>query len=119
MTADAMGAASDCHDLGMWSPDDVAFVVGTYEQDVHYARPLLASLRHFHPDHEIIVLTDGPVARDELPDWAGVRVVESGEASAEAGLDLTDYLAKLNLFFWDEFDHYAYFDADSVLLRPL
>ena len=104
---------------GMWSPSEVAFVTTTYEEDVHYCRALLASLRHFYPDHEIIVIVDGQLRADELPDWPGVRALRSADVARHIGLPLTGYLSKLALFWWDDFDAYAYFDADSILTTAL
>lgn len=104
---------------GRWSPDRLAFVVLTHRGDAHYARALLASLRHFYPDHRVLLIVDGDLDDRRLGRYPNVEVLRSADLARDVGLPLTGVLSKLALLYRSDAELYAYFDADSVMVGRL
>lgn len=103
------------------SPTSVAFVTFACRKDVHYAKALLGSIRHFYPEHGIHVVLDDVTMQDQqqIAQFPGV-VLHRVEALVEKhGLPLRGLLAKLNVLFLPSVTRAMVADADSVLVGPV
>jgi hypothetical protein len=100
------------------SPASVDFVTFACRKDVHYAKALLGSIRHYYPEHQIHVVLDDVTTHDErqLARFPGVVVHRVGSLVEEHGLPLRGLLAKLNVLFLPGITRAMVADADSVLV---
>jgi len=103
------------------SPASVAFVTFACRKDVHYAKALLGSIRHFYPESEIHVVLDDVTKQDErqIALFPGVVVHRVEALVQEHGLPLRGLLAKLNVLFLPGVSRAMVADADSVLVGPV
>ena len=94
----------------------------TCSKDVHYAKALLGSIRHFYPDRLIHVVLDNdvPVAdENQMSRFPNVRIHHVANLIQRHKLDLRGLLAKLNVFFLPEVSAALVADADSILTGPI
>jgi hypothetical protein len=103
------------------TPDSVAFVTFACRKDVHYAKALLGSIRHFYPEHKLHVVLDDVTRQDEqqIARFPGVVVHRVEALVQEHGLRLRGLLAKLNVLFLPGVTRAMVADADSVLVGPV
>jgi hypothetical protein len=104
------------------APADIPFVTFACAKDVHYAKGLLGSIRHFYPANAIhIVLDDDVPRRDEaqmhcFPNAVVHRVSTLIDFHK---INLRGLLAKLNVLFLPGVRKAVVADADSVLVGPV
>jgi len=86
--------------------------IKTFRPDYHLAKALIASIRHFHPELDIMLVPDDGYAQSTL--W-GEKVLNVDDPFL---LGLKGYYKKLWVFY-GPFERFIYTDADALLLRPL
>jgi hypothetical protein len=97
---------------------DIPFFIAVCARDVHYARPLVMSIRHQYPDNPIFLLPDGKMDLSEFNKIPGIY-------NAPKELDLPDlpHLTglrnKIRLLYVREFDGLFFLDADTLLTGPV
>jgi hypothetical protein len=103
------------------SPNTV-FVTFACAKDVHYAKALLGSIRHFYPAISIHVVLDDDVPTvdaAQVSRFPNSQVHHVRELNSEHKLQLTGLLAKLNVFFLPGVSSALVADADSILTGPV
>ncbi len=102
-------------------PESVAFVTFACRKDVHYAKALLGSIRHFYPDHKLHVVLDDVTRQDErqIARFPGVVVHRVETLVQQHGLPLRGLLAKFNVLFLPGITQAMVADADSILVGPV
>ena len=103
-------------------PSDTVFVTFACAKDVHYAKALLGSIRHFYPEHEIRVVLDDDVPKTDaaqIERFPAVRIHRVGDLIHEHKINLKGLLAKLNVFFLPGVSSALVADADSILTGPV
>lgn len=101
------------------TPVDVPFVTFTWSRDVHYAKALLGSIRHFYPERRIIVVAEKDLPRDDVRQigrFPNAEVIPVMDLVRRHKLHLVGLLNKLNVLFLPGVDRAIVADADSVLV---
>ena len=86
--------------------------IKTFKPDHYLAKVLIASIRHYAPGVEIMLVPDDGFTRDRL--W-GEKVLNTDDPFL---VSLKGYYKKLWVFF-GPYDRFIYLDADMLLVRPL
>jgi hypothetical protein len=103
-------------------PADIPFVTFACAKDVHYAKGLLGSIRHFYPTSPIhVVLDDDVLQRDEfqIRRFPHALVYRVSALIASHKINLRGLLAKFNVLFLPGVRKAIVADADSVLVGPV
>ncbi len=98
---------------------DISFVTITCAKDLHYAKCLLGSIRHYYPSHPIIVIADDDITDRhivQLQKFQGITIHRSHALRELHGMPLTGLLTKLNLLFIPGLEKCMVMDADSILV---
>lgn len=101
---------------------DITFVTITCAKDVHYAKCLLGSIRHFYQENPIIVIADDDITErhiEQIKKFGAITIYRSSELRKIHNLPLTGLLTKLNLLFIPNLEKCVVMDADSVLVGPI
>ena len=99
---------------------DIPFVTCTWSRDVHYAKALLGSIRHFYPDRRIIVIAERDLPRRDIAQirrFPNAEVIPVMELIRRHKLYLVGLLNKLNLLFLPGVQRSIFCDADSILVE--
>ena len=100
----------------------IKFVTTTCARDAHYAKALLASIHHFHPEAPIIVLADSSLPRKAIRlfrCFPNTEVLEARQLWESHKLYLTGLLTPLNVYFLEDCTRVLSCDADSILTAPI
>ena len=93
-------------------PIDAVYIC-TCERDYHWARALVASIRHYHPEVPISLIVDGPLDSSELQRAFEVDRLPTGERPLGFGF------GKFEPLFLTKGHRFLILDADIVFLGPL
>lgn len=98
--------------------DDTPFVTFTWSRDVHYAKALLGSIRHFYPDRRIIVVAERDLCRHHIRQlglFPNTEVIPVMDLVHRHKFHFVGLLNKLNVLFLPGVPRAIVADADSVL----
>jgi len=104
------------------APADIPFVTFACAKDVHYAKGLLGSIRHFYPTSPIHVVLDDDVPYHDdaqLHVFPNAVIHRVSELIACHKINLRGLLAKFNVLFLPGVRKAVVADADSVLVGPV
>ena len=99
---------------------EIPFVTCTWSRDVHYAKALLGSIRHFYPGRRIIVIAERDLPRRDIAQirrFPNAEVIPVMDLVRRHKLYLVGLLNKLNLLFLPGVPRSIFCDADSILLE--
>ena len=97
----------------------IPFVTCTCSRDVHYAKALLGSIRHFYPDRRIIVIAERDIShRDfaQIAKFPNTEVIPVMDLVRRHKHYFVGLLNKMNLLFLHGVTQVIFCDADSILV---
>ena len=98
---------------------DIPFVTFTWSRDVHYAKALLGSIRHFYPDRRIIVVAERDLPHHDITQirrFPNAEVIPVMDLIRRHKFHFVGLLNKLNVLFLPGVSHAIVADADSILV---
>ena len=98
---------------------DIPFVTFTWSRDVHYAKALLGSIRHFYPDRRIIVIAERDLPRHDIAQirrFPNAEVIPVMDLIRRHKFHFVGLLNKLNVLFLPGVPRAIVADADSILV---
>lgn len=106
----------------MIDKDSICFATATCRRDIHYVRCLLASVRYFHPKNPIVVVCDRDITsreQQQLATFPNTSVYSTAELTDKYKLAFRGTLTDLYFLVLQDYRHYLFCDADSVLVGPV
>ena len=97
----------------------IPFVTFTWSRDVHYAKALLGSIRHFYPDRRIIVIAERDLPRRDIAQierFPNAEVIPVMDLIRRHKFHFVGLLNKLNVLFLPGVPRAIVADADSILV---
>lgn len=98
---------------------DIPFVTFTWSRDVHYAKALPGSIRHFYPDRRIIVIAERDLPRRDIAQierFPNTEVIPVMDLIRRHKFHFVGLLNKLNVLFLPGVPRAIVADADSILV---
>jgi hypothetical protein len=98
---------------------NIPFVTFTWSRDVHYAKALLGSIRHFYPDRRIIVVAERDLPRHharQIATFPNAEVIPVMDLVRRHKLHFVGLLNKLNVLLLPDAPRAIVADADSILV---